>query len=190
MIWALTAPIALPDEAKRLNDLLGAGLDILVLRKPGGSCEQLLEQLDTRYYRKILLAGPPEIAARLGLLGVHMSEARRQALPGGLQKPRGLYGSTAIHSDRAIPLLSQYWDSLLLSPVFDSISKPGYKAGSFRLTGNHYAKLVALGGINAETAPLAKSMGFDGVALMGALWENVGASLQTFERIKQAWRNT
>ena len=68
---------------------------------------------------------------------------------------------------------------MFLSPVFDSISKAGYR-GAFppqELDGaarrgliDH--KVVALGGVSAQKMPQVHAWGFGGVALLGAVWEH------------------
>jgi len=68
---------------------------------------------------------------------------------------------------------------VLLGPVFDSISKRGYKskfskeelkAGISQWHGK--AKLYALGGINAENISELKELGFDGAAVLGGVWND------------------
>jgi len=72
---------------------------------------------------------------------------------------------------------------VLLGPVFDSISKHGYKSifskdelkvgisqwRRFMGEGNK-TKLYALGGINAENIGKLKELGFDGAAVLGGVW--------------------
>jgi len=67
----------------------------------------------------------------------------------------------------------------LIGPVFDSISKQGYKskfskeelkAGISQWHGR--AKLYALGGINAKNICELKELGFDGAAVLGGVWND------------------
>jgi thiamine-phosphate pyrophosphorylase len=70
----------------------------------------------------------------------------------------------------------------ILSPVFDSISKIGYQSPFSRDTlarevadwkAEHPgALLYALGGVDAETLPLAEAFGFDGAIAHGAVWNH------------------
>jgi thiamine-phosphate pyrophosphorylase len=68
---------------------------------------------------------------------------------------------------------------VFLSPVCDSISKPGY-TGAFTPESLHQAhrqgiingRVMALGGMNAATIPFAAACGFGGVAVLGALWDD------------------
>ncbi len=90
-------------------------------------------------------------------------------------------------------------DICLLSPVFDSISKFGYKAGfnkqelkdgiaawkSFQKEENRTQKLFALGGVEAENIAELAELGFDGAAVLGAVWHNpdpVGALEEIINR--------
>jgi len=68
---------------------------------------------------------------------------------------------------------------VLLGPVFDSISKHGYKSKFSKeelKTGisqwHGRAKLYALGGINAENIRELKELGFDGAAVLGYIWND------------------
>jgi thiamine-phosphate pyrophosphorylase len=64
-----------------------------------------------------------------------------------------------------------------LSPVFDSISKGGYKAGfpeeiliGAADKGFIDNKVVALGGISSSNIQSVKKLGFGGVAVLGTVW--------------------
>jgi len=77
-------------------------------------------------------------------------------------------------------------DICFLSPVFDSISKFGYKAKysnqelkngiaawrDFQKKENRSQKLFALGGIDAKNIAELASLGFDGAAVLGAVWHD------------------
>ena len=62
---------------------------------------------------------------------------------------------------------------MTLSPVFDSISKQGYRSAfdpdSLRpwLEGK---RVVALGGVTPERIPLLRDAGFSGAAMLGYFW--------------------
>ena len=92
---------------------------------------------------------------------------------------------------------SRFYDYVFLSPIFDSISKEGYKQGftSEQLNKAKVRKIIdgrviALGGITAENIFMANSYGFGGVAVLGDLWSgfavgrNVNALLKRFSEMK------
>ena len=93
---------------------------------------------------------------------------------------------------------------VLLSPIFDSISKPGYKSKFTKeelktgiakwhaFVGGHTVGalpatplLYALGGIDAENIREIADLGFDGAAVLGAVW-NYADPVGAFERILSA----
>ena len=81
------------------------------------------------------------------------------------------------------------YDYIFLSPVFDSISKNSHKS-SFKkgditqVLKSSKLKIYALGGINPETAEKAFRMGFDGIAVLGYIWEAKQIPVDAFLKIK------
>ena len=73
---------------------------------------------------------------------------------------------------------------MFLSPLFDSISKEGYRSrididsAPERLRG-HAGKIVALGGISPSNIARCRTAGFDGAAALGALWHIENGSIDT-----------
>ena len=68
------------------------------------------------------------------------------------------------------------YDYLFLSPIFDSISKVGYKSAftedmlkDASAKGVIDEKVVALGGVTFNRIPYLKELNFGGAAMMGAL---------------------
>ena len=83
---------------------------------------------------------------------------------------------------------------VFLSPVFDSISKPGYSAKfelkrlaeELKLIKNKnpfLPKVIALGGISAKNIIQVKEAGFSGAALLGAIWESANP-VQAYQHIQ------
>ena len=83
------------------------------------------------------------------------------------------------------------FDYVFFSPVFDSISKQDYRANYSpeELRKAHKAgiidkKVMALGGIDVDNVREVKSLGFGGVAIMGALWSKFDSCLdQDFDQV-------
>ncbi|MBR4069629.1 MAG: thiamine phosphate synthase, partial [Bacteroidaceae bacterium] len=72
------------------------------------------------------------------------------------------------------------YDYLLLSPIYNSISKPGYDTpfSTQQLTEAHNSRIidsrvVAMGGITPENISSTMRYGFGGVAILGCLWNNL-----------------
>jgi thiamine-phosphate pyrophosphorylase len=179
MIWVATSPETVAGEISHINSLLYAGLDVLLLRKPGFSAlqyERFLEGIDPLFYSRIMIAGQPELVVKYGLRGLHMSEALRASITPGDYKV-----STSIHSVQAL----QY-DHLILGPVFDSISKPGY-LGRLQEMKNIPPNTLAIGGIHQKNIGSLKPMGFCGAVLLGAIWNDPFNAVPAYQSIYTAW---
>ena len=112
-----------------------------------------------------------EAAAMASAAGVHLPsagnpEAARARLPGGL------IGASAHSAGEASALLGSGADYVTISPVFVTDSKPGYGPaigldGLAEIVARVPGPVIALGGVDAGTAPLCLSAGASGVAVMG-----------------------
>jgi thiamine-phosphate pyrophosphorylase len=197
MLLVITHPETLPGETLIWQQLLTAGADALLLRKPGWLPDDYaaaLEQIDAAFRPRILIAAYWELQEHYGLLGVHLGEGLRNSTSAALlaeKRRQGCLLSTGMHDPAALPAAMEQWDLLLLSPVFDSISKAGYKSRfppGFRLQrGKGQSRILALGGVDAGNAAQAQEMGFDGIALLGAIWEKPGEAVENLSLIKNIW---
>ncbi len=216
MIWVVTAPGPVPDEISLLRDLFSAGLGTLLLRKPGWSAaayEALLQALPADCRDRVMLSGYPELVARYGLKGLHLSERLRREVSGwGDLRGMGVCVSTSVHAvggavqdvrcggvntssysgdtrhDNADPTTSvnpKDWDFLLLGPVFDSISKAGYKGRSF---GHIPPNAIAIGGVTPFNLEKLQQMGFYGAAMLGAIWQQPEHAVEIFINAKASWK--
>jgi thiamine-phosphate pyrophosphorylase len=89
-------------------------------------------------------------------------------------KLEGFTLSTSIHNEMDIQTLTHF-DYAFLGPVFNSISKVGYK-GKLNETWQRDVKksdvpLYAIGGINKINIKQLNALGFKGAAVLGAIWE-------------------
>lgn len=94
------------------------------------------------------------------------------------------------------------YEYAFLSPIFDSISKPGYKSkfshrSHTSLPGKkgfsqiipelipavRGKNIIALGGIDTEKIDLVRKVGFAGVAVLGAVW-NSKEPVEKFKKLK------
>ncbi|HWV68513.1 hypothetical protein [Chitinophaga sp.] len=226
MIWIITSPERIYEEAPVITALLAAGATRILLRKPGWSTQQytrLLDKIPAEYYSQLMIRDQPLLACRYKLAGVHWSgEARLQMHPAvaggntvltngentgmeemwpvsGQRKQQFRYlspenfkeNSTGIHSAKELTLTSTRFNTLLLSPVFNSISKPGYHG---RHTGmlpeKNNRQVLALGGVNHTNVHLLKNWQFDGAALLGAIWKTPAQAVETYCRIQQLWNKS
>ena len=172
----ITLPRVMEGEAKALMEICKEPCAPIVhIRKPESSeaeVERLLNRLKasgcdmsrlTTHYNEPL-------ARKYGLGGVHL---RGEEL--GKGAGAGLRRSLSTHSWKEVQQYAGRVDYLFISPLFDSISKPGYRSGLdpeetfFRLA-HHDGRIVALGGVSADTITQVERLGFNGAAVLGAVW--------------------
>lgn len=181
----ISAPGFFPGEAAAINRLFDEGLAVLHLRKPGCTEEalrHLLESIDSLHYDKIALHQHHHLAAEFGIRRLHLPEQLRQDMSGNLLP--GITYSTSVHSEEAYQQLPTGFAYTFFGPVADSISKEGYKAIVYsKPVRSQGVKLIALGGIHEENCLQLLNDGFDGVALLGAVWNSEDA-VDSFKRIR------
>ncbi len=200
MIQIITHPTWLPEETLYWRQLLDEGADSILLRKPGWSAadyEQLLLEADISCYHQLMIAGHPALCEKYGLQGIHFSENAGMLLTTediATYRQQGWLLSTSVHTTAALQTAGAHWDQQLLAPIFDSISKPGHNSlfnEDFRLSkGAYQGRVLALGGIDHHTAIKARNMQFDGIALLGAIWQQPATAISRFRHIREIWNNT
>lgn len=179
-----------PREVAILAQLFAAGLDRYHVRKPHASLPQLeswLRALPTAWHSRLALHQHHALVATLNLGGVHWRDPgtpppSRPASPDPALGRSG-FASRSCHDLATLRAALGRYDAVFFSPVFPSLSKPGHAPGpdaSFdelaallarRTADERRTAVLALGGITAETAPRALGLGFDGVAVLGAIWQ-------------------
>ncbi|MNU62904.1 Thiamine-phosphate synthase [compost metagenome] len=168
-----------PGETTIVNDLFRAGLDLFHIRKYEAVENELstfIQAIDLEYRERLVLNHHYDLGLSFGLKRFHYSERDRkqwEEIDWTGINPEKIY-STSVHSMEEYNELPEHFSYAFLSPVFDSISKPGYRAESFDFSEKKESvtKLIGLGGIQAENAGEAIQLGFDGVALLGAIWKS------------------
>ena len=206
LLAVLTLPHSFAGEAEQLEGLLEAGVDRLHLRKPETSAlelEGLVQRLAPRWAGRLVVHGSPAMAARYGVGQVHGAVAftHGRGYSGGGSRTsaqdRGAFTvrrggqpaiSTSVHSWEEFAALPPSLAYAFISPLFDSISKRGYGANAALLQLPEQAlpcRAVGLGGVGAETIGEMLRRGWTGAAMLGWIWEEPGAAVRRFERIKK-----
>ncbi|HWA03687.1 MAG TPA: thiamine phosphate synthase [Rhizomicrobium sp.] len=176
-------PLVLMTDAERLADPASAARalprgSMVVARARDSERLRLLARtlLDVSRARglAILLAGDPELAARLGAGGAHLPESRAGEAAYWRARFPALTITCAAHSLRALMRAALLpVDAVLLSPVFASASHPGrapLSAARASLIARSLPPAVyALGGIDARSVLRLAPGAFAGVAAVGAL---------------------
>ena len=180
-----------PDETALVNQMLANGLDVLHIRKPYYSANDYsayINQIAEQYRSRLVIHGHFELADELKLGGIHLSEAmRKDSLV--WEQIRDIPPSkiaTSFHSWDEIQSNEFMYRYFFISPVFDSISKPGYKAGidlagaratkqKFLSENKYCPGIMGLGGVGPEQISILHQNGFDGAAMLGAIWDSKDA---------------
>lgn len=178
----ITSPNYFVEEDKIITALFEEGLDILHLRKPDTApiyAERLLTLIPEQYHKRIVVHGHFYLKDEFKLKGVHLN-SRNPNMP---HHHKG-HVSRSCHSLEELKEQKRNFDYVFFSPVFDSISKQDYRANYSpeELRKAHKAgiidkKVMALGGIDVDNVREVKSLGFGGVAIMGALWSKFDSCL-------------
>jgi thiamine-phosphate pyrophosphorylase len=191
MLIVISSPTPVKNEAALINQLFDEGLAVFHLRKPESSSQELvllLQEINPEHYSKIALHSHHYMAKSFGIKRLHYTEASRKQITETdlLEKKTDNIFSTSVHSIADYNNLSQQFDYAFLSPVFDSISKTDYKATTFELNSINKkpeTKLIALGGLNESNCKEAFEMGFNGIALLGSIW-NTENKIKKFKAIQ------
>lgn len=169
---AITPPAIIDGETDFIRTILDAGWSRVHLRHPAATADEmrrLIESLPAEYHQQLWLHDHHYLSTEYIIGGLQLNG--RHHLP-----PAGYNGalSRSCHSlaevkaprDKAIA-------SVTLSPIFDSVSKEGYR-GAFTpeelTTITPADHVIALGGITPETLPQLECYEFEGFAVLGYLF--------------------
>lgn len=171
----ITEPQFTDNEAAIIAQLLHWGVDLMHLRKPESSADELaklIEAIPTAYHNRLVLHDHFDLAAHFTLHGLHLNR-RNSVLP---PNHKGTV-SQSCHTLDEVKACKTKYDYVFLSPVFNCISKLGYTSAftpkalsEAKKQGLIDQKVVALGGITAANIDKTKYYGFGGVALLGDIW--------------------
>jgi thiamine-phosphate pyrophosphorylase len=166
-------------EAELINKLFWEGLHSLHLRKPHSKNQDisdLLSNIIPEYRSRIVLHEHFNLVYSFGLKGIHLNK-RHPDRPSNQQQPLSV--SRSCHLLEEAESAVKDFDYVFLSPIFDSISKTGYMHAfspkiltDAKNAGIINHQVMALGGIDLDTIPIAADYGFGGVAVLGSLWQD------------------
>lgn len=166
----ITSPEAVEREAEKIARLLDSGVDFVHIRKPDWSLQDvrhLIEDIPYRLRNRLRLHGHFALHDEMNLAGVHLNSRCPQAPANAATATRSCHGLDEIAGCDKMAYVT-------LSPIFDSISKSGYKSRfdirelSSAIAGK---RVVALGGVTPENIKELRDAGFFGAALLGYIWE-------------------
>jgi thiamine-phosphate pyrophosphorylase len=196
-----------PHEHEVLECLFAAGLERYHLRKPHASRAELdayLQRVPAQWCGRVVLHQHHELVERFGLGGKHWrDDGVGQGIPNPPFPKRRVKDnapylvSRSCHDLATLRTALGGFDTIFFGPVFPSISKPGYAPAAgvvgealgailrMRTVAERRTEVIAIGGINAATAPRAEQLGFDGIAVLGAVWEATDP-VTAFRKIRES----
>lgn len=170
-IIVITAPGDVDHEAEKITSLLRGGVDYVHIRKPDASLRDirnLIEDIPYQYRRRLRLHGHFELCNEYNLGGVHLNRRNPEAPAGVSSVSRSCHELSELKD-------AVGYEYLTLSPIYDSISKPGYQSA---FVGNEISgmiqgkNIIALGGVTPDKFDELRKTGFAGAALLGYIWNN------------------
>lgn len=175
-IIAITTPKVDDEDVSLIRAMIGCGIDTIHLRKPDSDvddCRRLLKELTDSERERIVIHDHPELYNEFSLKGIHLNKNVR-CLPEGYAGFR----TRSCHTFEEVLRYKDECDYVFLSPIFDSISKAGYKSG-FTAEALQEAsdagiideKVVALGGVTLDSLPYLERLGFGGAAMLGGIYQ-------------------
>jgi len=193
-LLAISNPEFFPDEAALINSLFREGLVCLHIRKPESSEDKyraLINEIDPDFSDRIVIHQHHRLAEEFRIKRLHFTEKdRKMADPKILKilKSNSFLLSTSVHDLAEMNSLSPHFSYTFFGPVFDSISKMGYKSV---LPDDFYIKseikkipIIGLGGISTGNLEKVREMNFDGAAFLGSLWKEPENVIAKFREIR------
>ena len=174
-IIAITSPKVIDEDVYLINTLLNNGIETIHLRKPDSTideCRNLLAELSAEQRANIVVHDYSELYFEFSLKGIHVNK-NVTTLPEGYSGIK----TRSCHSFEEIINYKNDYDYLFLSPIFDSISKSGYKSAfseemllKASADGIIDNKVIALGGVTFDKMPYLRALNFGGVAMLGGVY--------------------
>ncbi len=195
-IVVISPPEDRPGEAATAQALLAAGIDRYHLRKPGWSLRQVeawLAEVPPRWHERVVLHSHHALADDFRVWGVHFRDGEEGDVAPNCRLSRSCHGVAAVRTALG------GCDSLFFGPIFPSLSKPGYRPVPARVldelqvvlaarpTGKRTTEVLALGGLTPHGLERSMALGFDGVAVLGAIW-NAADPVAAFLEFQSASR--
>lgn len=191
MLIVLTPDQEIEQEILLIHQLFKEGLDVLHIRKPAyteNDIRQYILQIDSKFHSKLVIHNHHKLCVEFNLKGIHLKEQHRIGFGEKIIdyqntfSSKGFTTSTSFHEIETLNKYAALFDYCFLSPVFSSISKQGYEGKKFDVT-HRFKNVIALGGIQVNTVEKAFELGYQGVGVLGAIWQSK-TPIKSFKEIQ------
>jgi len=166
-----------PTEVEVLSYFFEKGIEFAVVRKSQNlerDIISLLNDIPQEYHNRIIVQNRFSLLKHFELNGILLSKKKPKA---PVLERRFTKGVSCSRLEDVMKY--QNFQNIFFGPVFNSISKENLvptlgetalmEAKAKNIINE---KIIAVGGINEETIPKARMIGFERVAVLGSLWKN------------------
>ena len=176
----------LPNETAIINELFSRGLQRLHIRKYSLAVNELsnyIAQIAPQHHSKLVICNHYELLNQYQHGGAHVNSYQRNDATAwdAINKQLPIPLSTSFHLWQEFINADYDYQYAFISPVFDSISKTGYKAAidlgganktknTLKESNKHCPMIYGLGGVDQHNLKALHEKGFDGAAILGAVW--------------------
>lgn len=182
MIIVISPEKTINNEINHVKTMLDHGLDLFHFRKYGMEKDEAinyLAQFNLHYFDRIVLHTHHYLIEHFSINRLHFNSMARvnNEYKGHIEQ----YAlSTSTHSISEFNNMGSEWDYAFISPLFPSISKPGYGNQSHLMEqlisiSNKDVRAVGLGGIHKDNIATVLQNNLS-VALMGSIWSQSNPS--------------
>jgi thiamine-phosphate pyrophosphorylase len=173
------------DTPRTVEALFLAGLVRYHLRKPDWNAQQTaawLEAMPARWWSRVVLHRHHEVAKAFRT-SVHLRDDGSPALDAPPHVPKSCIVSRSCHDLVSVRRSLGRYDAVFFGPVYPSLSKPGYGPSpnetfadlrrllATRTEAEQRTEVVAIGGVTSGHLVQCRQLGFDAVAVLGAVWQ-------------------
>jgi thiamine-phosphate pyrophosphorylase len=176
----ISYPGDVENEMQLITALFDNGLERFHIRKPGFDYQMMKKviiDIPRVHHDKLIVHSHFDLLKEFELKGIHFTD-RNKSLIKDYDKV-DVQKSVSTHTIEELKcFLNTEMDYAFISPVFNSISKNNYQSTLsldemqvFLSENNCTTSVIALGGVELNNIGVIKQTGFDGFALLGAIWE-------------------
>ena len=187
-------------EIEKIVSMFELGADFLYLRKPNKDISYWYAYVEQFPYGKEskMITSDFKLLHDLKLGGFHFKREMLKSLSKKdlsenlrMLKESNFISSGTAHDLSELKKMDGQFDIILISPLFDSISKKEY-LGNWDLDNlktlidkrtSKTSLLIGQSGINNQNISIIQSLGLDGYALLGYLWNTNDDIIQKFKQI-------
>ncbi|MFT5581797.1 MAG: thiamine-phosphate pyrophosphorylase [Psychromonas sp.] len=192
MLILISSEERITNESKLVNEVMGFDSDLIFhLRKPTWDyleARQFLLEIKDEFLSRIVLHQHHFLMDDFKVKGLHLNSSKRKEK----SSSKNII-STSFHNLESAINEGMEYEYFFCSPLFKSISKPGYEAQvKWDITScksEFKSKAIALGGINDENLTLAHKMGFSNFATLGFVWKS-SDPIASYKKLHQSWLNS